>query len=169
MSCSASDSRDGHGLADLVVSETARAGCTDAHDTVRALVEAALASEELRQAAAAERCWRELPISVPVGHGVLDGVIDLAYETEGRLVVVDYKTDALADDDALRSRFARYRPQAGAYAFALERVLGRPIDRFTFLFLSAPGGVRAVDVDDLVTASEEATEAAERYLQAPVR
>ncbi|MGB9113036.1 MAG: UvrD-helicase domain-containing protein, partial [Acidimicrobiales bacterium] len=43
--------RDGHGLADLVVSEVARAGCTDAHDTVRRLVEAALASEELRDAA----------------------------------------------------------------------------------------------------------------------
>jgi ATP-dependent helicase/nuclease subunit A len=160
---------DGRGLADLVISESARAGCNDAHSTVRTLVEAALASDELRAAARAERCWRELPISVPVANGVLDGVIDLAYEKDDRLVVVDYKTDTLRDEDALRRRFDSYRTQAGAYAFALGQVLGRPVERFTFLFLNAPQGVRALIVDDLGAAIREATAAAERYLLTPLR
>ena len=163
------DLHDGGGLADLVVSESVRAGCADSHEKVEALVRAALASEELRRAAAAERYWRELPISVPIGVGVLDGVLDLAYEEKGRLVVVDYKTDTLKDEDALRRRFTTYVPQAGAYAYALQRVLGRRVERFTFLFLNSPDGVRALDVDDLDSAIAQATEEAERYLRTPVQ
>ncbi len=163
------DLHDGSGLADLVVSESVRAGCADSYEKVGALARAALASEELRRAAAAERHWRELPVSVLLGDGILDGVLDLAYEQEGRLVVVDYKTDALKDEDALRRRFTTYVPQAGAYAYALQCVFGGRVERFTFLFLNAPGGVRALDVDDLDSAIAQATEVAERYLRTPVR
>ncbi|MGA8296247.1 MAG: UvrD-helicase domain-containing protein [Acidimicrobiales bacterium] len=163
------DLRDRRGVDELVVSETIRNDCVETKDTVRALVDAALSSDELRRAAAATRSWRELPVSVPIADGVLDGVIDLAYEEDERLIVVDYKTDTLLDEEALRRRCAEYRPQAGAYALALASVLGRPIGRFVFLFLRAPGGVRALEVADLEAATSDATEAAERYLATPAR
>jgi ATP-dependent helicase/nuclease subunit A len=156
-------------LADLVISESVRAGCSDAVDTVATLVADALDSDEIARAASATLIWRELPVSVPVGDGVLDGVIDLAYETGDGVVVVDYKTDAVSDEAALAERVARYRTQAGAYAYALGQVLGRPIAAFRFLFLRAPGGARAIEIDDLDAAADEAVAAAERSFAAPVR
>jgi ATP-dependent helicase/nuclease subunit A len=53
---------------------------------------------------------------------LVEGVVDLAFEEDGRWVVVDYKTDAeLAADGE-----ERYRRQIGVYATAIARATGRP-------------------------------------------
>jgi ATP-dependent helicase/nuclease subunit A len=89
------------------------------------MVERALAHDLLRQAhqaaAAGRACRREVPISF-VREGVLiDGQIDLAFQTPTEWVVVDFKTDAEmgADEDV-------YRRQVALYAEALAAITQSP-------------------------------------------
>ena len=51
-----------------------------------------------------------------------EGIVDLAFEEEGRWIVVDYKTDwELAGVDE-----ARYRRQIALYASAIAQATGLP-------------------------------------------
>ncbi|HZQ29113.1 MAG TPA: UvrD-helicase domain-containing protein [Acidimicrobiales bacterium] len=102
---------------------------------VERLARAALASSAVAQAVSS-RHWRELYVGVPVGDTLLEGFVDLLYESPEGLVVVDYKTDALRSDAEIDRALDRYRWQGGAYALALERSLGRPVARCTFVFLA---------------------------------
>ena len=52
---------------------------------------------------------------------VLQGAVDLAFEEDGELVIVDYKTDRVKTADALREMYAS---QLGLYRNALEECLG---------------------------------------------
>ena len=52
--------------------------------------------------ARAARVWRELPLWFPEGAHLVEGIVDLVFEEDGQLVVVDYKTDAIADEQAAR-------------------------------------------------------------------
>jgi ATP-dependent exoDNAse (exonuclease V) beta subunit len=56
---------------------------------------------------------------------VVSGIVDLVYRDpdDGRLVVADYKTDALADQLALEERAQSYEPQVAAYARILRKAL----------------------------------------------
>jgi ATP-dependent helicase/nuclease subunit A len=71
--------------------------------------------------AAGRRCHREAPITFVRDGAVIDGQIDLAYETVNGWTVVDFKTDAElgASEDA-------YRRQIAIYAGALSEITGRP-------------------------------------------
>ena len=65
----------------------------------------------------------------PAGRHVLEGFVDLIYrEDDGRLVIVDYKTDAIPAA-ALDSRVTYYAPQLQAYAShpAERRASGSPL------------------------------------------
>jgi ATP-dependent helicase/nuclease subunit A len=59
------------------------------------------------------------------GGSVVSGAIDLVYRDpdDGRLVVADYKTDAVEDEAGVAERVERYRPQLETYARALEEAL----------------------------------------------
>jgi ATP-dependent exoDNAse (exonuclease V) beta subunit len=76
-----------------------------------------------RKAMARGTCRRETAVACVMPDGTLvEGVADLAFEEDGRWVVVDYKTDAeLAADGE-----ERYRRQIGLYATAIARATGRP-------------------------------------------
>jgi ATP-dependent helicase/nuclease subunit A len=56
---------------------------------------------------------------------VVSGIADLLYRDpdDGRLVVGDYKTDAVVDDKALEERVEVYQPQLAAYAKILRDAL----------------------------------------------
>ena len=149
------DLDDPHDLAELALVESEREGCFEAVDRVKELARRALDTPAVAAAAKSSLCWRELPVSIPIGDGVLDGVLDLAYETDSSLVVVDYKTDSVSGDD-IAPAAARYRLQAGAYSLALSTVLGRPVDRFVLVFVAHPDGPVEVEVDDLDAAVAEA-------------
>jgi ATP-dependent exoDNAse (exonuclease V) beta subunit len=71
--------------------------------------------------AAGRTCRREAPISIVRDGLLIDGQIDLAFETDQGWTVVDFKTDAElgASEDA-------YRQQAALYAEALAAITGRP-------------------------------------------
>lgn len=55
---------------------------------------------------------------------LLQGVIDCAFEEDGEWVLVDYKTDRIADEDAF---VARYQLQLAWYARALETITGKRV------------------------------------------
>jgi hypothetical protein len=109
--------------------------------TVRGLVELALASPSIVEAAASPH-WREVYACTPVAPGrLLEGYVDLLYRSPTGLVVVDYKTAATADPAELDRRADVYRLQGAAYALTVGATTGEPVVRVTFLFLTPNGAV----------------------------
>jgi ATP-dependent exoDNAse (exonuclease V) beta subunit len=103
----------------LSATEDEIAACVTAVETVlrHALLERA------RAAAARGQCRREAPVTRTLQDGsLLEGVIDVAFEENGRWIVLDYKTDrelASAGED-------RYRRQVALYAGAIAEATGLP-------------------------------------------
>jgi ATP-dependent exoDNAse (exonuclease V) beta subunit len=86
-------------------------------------VAAALVHPLLAQARLAQRLHRELPIILKLdANRVLEGVIDLAFEAEGRWHIVDFKTDA----DVAANR-VHYQRQLHWYSLALTRLNNAPV------------------------------------------
>ena len=97
--------------------------------------ERALALPVMQRARVAPRVWRELPLWFPEGEELLEGVIDLVFEEEGALVIVDYKTDGIAADQAL-AQAAHHAPQLQLYGRGLAQALGMPVRERLVLFTS---------------------------------
>jgi ATP-dependent exoDNAse (exonuclease V) beta subunit len=84
-------------------------------------VKKALRSQPVREAVASGRSWREVTVSKELDGLIIRGSIDLLYERDGQLVVVDYKTEAVPDESTLQHAIDRYRYQLYTYAAALEQ------------------------------------------------
>jgi ATP-dependent helicase/nuclease subunit A len=140
-------------VAELAAEVAAENDVADEAGTVGALVRAALDHELVRRAARAERLYREVPVNVQVGGTVLEGFIDLAFEEEGEVHLVDYKTDEVPEAE-VESHAEGYRLQMGAYALAAARVFGRRPASASLLFLR-PGRAAPVEVDDELMGSVE--------------
>ena len=152
-------------VATVVRDRTVAEGVAGDRRTVEALVRAGLACDSVRGAASA-RHWRELYVAAPVndwpGAPVVEGYVDLAYLEVGSsagpdgpgLVIVDYKTDAVADDAERQAKADRYRLQGATYALAAERATGLPVRRVILCFLAADGATE-VEVDELPAAMAE--------------
>jgi ATP-dependent exoDNAse (exonuclease V) beta subunit len=104
------------------------------------VIEAALRSPVMDRARSAARLWRELPFCIAREGGTVEGTMDLVFEEEGGLVIVDYKTNVLGDDPAGASAALaeHYRPQAEAYGHALSAVSDRPVREVVLLFMRGP-------------------------------
>ena len=160
------DLASGRGLEALAARQAAAEGVSARTRAVTGLARAALDTGVAREAAATEH-WRELFVAAPFGNRVLEGYIDLAYRGPEGLVVVDWKTDAAAGDDGIDdhidAKLARYRPQGGAYAAALEAVTGQAVARMVFVFLDQAGAVEA-ELPDLRAAVDSARAAVTGFL-----
>ena len=148
------DLASGRGLDALAARQAAAEGVSGRTGAVAGLARAALGTAVAREAASSQH-WRELFVAAPFGGRLLEGYIDLAYRSAGGLVVVDWKTDAIAGDDDVDAKLARYRLQGAAYAAALEAVTGEPVARMVFVFLDRDGAVEA-ELPDLRAAVDEA-------------
>jgi len=74
------------------------------------------------RAAAEDRCFRETPITLREDSGLLiEGNVDLAYERDGEMVVIDFKTDR-----ELAGAVDVYRRQVQIYAQAIAAATGLP-------------------------------------------
>ncbi|MGE0866565.1 MAG: 3'-5' exonuclease, partial [Vicinamibacterales bacterium] len=106
-------------------------GATDEEQAAaRVMVVNVLKHPRLAEARAAEaagrRVWREAPVSLRLDDGtgtpqIVDGQIDLAYETDAGWMVIDFKTDieiATAQDAYVR--------QVSIYLDAVTRATGQP-------------------------------------------
>ncbi len=133
--------------------QAAAEGIAGRADEIERMVEAARTSGTIQQALQG-RYWRETYVAAPVAKTRIEGFIDLLYESPDGLVVVDYKTDAVAGDDNVASAVARYRLQGAAYALALQETLDRPVVRCVFVFVST-GVAREREIDNLPAAIEE--------------
>ena len=106
-------------------------GATDEEQTAARVIAVAVLRhprmDEARAAqAAGRRVWREAPVSLRLDDGsgtpeMVDGQIDLAYETDAGWMVIDFKTDmeiATAQDAYVR--------QVSIYLDAVTRATGQP-------------------------------------------
>ena len=143
------------------VEATARAqaaaeGIPQSQSEIAALARAAVSSDIVRRAVASGRYWREALIATPIGGGALEGFIDLLFEEDGELVIVDYKTDAIDADVAEYIANSRYRMQAGSYALVAERATRMRVKDVVFLFLRPRSEHSMADLDALKAESERA-------------
>ena len=67
---------------------------------------------------------------------LLQGVIDCCIEENGGLTVIDYKTDRVRGD-ALTQRAKTYAGQLRAYAIAVGKMTGKPVNGCVLYFLEA--------------------------------
>jgi ATP-dependent helicase/nuclease subunit A len=90
-----------------------------AADAVRRVLELPL----MQRAAGAARVWRELPLVFPDGEFLVEGIVDLLFEEDGGLVVVDYKTDEITAEQAF-DQAAHHAPQLQLYGRGLTQATG---------------------------------------------
>ncbi len=122
-------------------------------DVVRRVGDA-LRSPAVREARRS-RHWREIYVGAEVEGTLLEGLIDLLYETpEGSYVVIDYKTDEAANPADLEKKLDYYTPQLAAYALLVAEATGSPVSSAMIVFLTPKGAVER-KVPDLPTAVEE--------------
>ena len=129
------DLATGDGLMEACAAQAAAEGVLGREGVIEALCHSALDSDVVQRAA---RCkhWREVYVGVPYGDGVLEGIIDLLYEDDDGLVIVDYKTDSWRTAADLDVKEERYRVRLQAYAGSVRDAVGRDVARALLLFLS---------------------------------
>ncbi|HTL86523.1 MAG TPA: UvrD-helicase domain-containing protein, partial [Acidimicrobiia bacterium] len=154
------DLATGEGLRDTAAAQAAAEGVLGYEGAIVELARAALDSAVVRRACARE-FWRETYVATPLPGITLEGYVDLIYRDDDGLVVVDYKTDAVASDE-LERRLDSYRVQAAAYALAVSEATGERVSRCV-LCLLAPGASTEVVVagDELRDAIGEVRRRAE--------
>ena len=129
-------------------------GIPDSEQEVAQLARRAIESPTVRRAVGSGRYWREVPVAISAGGGSLQGFIDLLFEEDGELVVVDYKTDDAREE--AEDAIGRYRIQGAAYALALQRATGKKIKEVIFLFPRPEPAIEAplTNLDALIAEAE---------------
>jgi len=140
---------------DLVRSVAYREGLPHRCKDIAAMVRRALTSPTVLQAGSVKH-WKEVYVSANVHGGVVEGYIDLLYEIDGGLVIVDYKTDTIGPAGITKERAERHSLQLGCYALALEASQPLRVARGTLLYLDARAQALELDLADLATAKEHA-------------
>jgi ATP-dependent exoDNAse (exonuclease V) beta subunit len=109
---------DPAGIAAVVRTQGRIADATEAEiESAIGVVGTVLAHPLLEQARAAQharRCLREAPVTMMVDGVLVEGIVDFAFETDGVMTVIDFKTDRAAGD-----LLAQYRRQLSLYAQAI--------------------------------------------------
>ncbi|MBA3955308.1 MAG: UvrD-helicase domain-containing protein [Acidimicrobiia bacterium] len=141
------DLETGEGLDDLASQHAHLEAVPEAAATIAALARSALAAPSVKAAVASRRYWRELYVAAPVGEVAIEGYIDLLYETDAGLVIVDYKTDTIGPDAATADKVDRYARQLAGYAIALETATGLTVTAATLLFCTKNGPVESAVPD----------------------
>ena len=160
------DLETGDGIPDTARAQAAAEGIPQSHSEIAALASTAVNSDIVRRAVASGRYWREALVAAPIGEGVLEGFIDLLFEEDGELVVVDYKTDNINANAAEYIANNRYREQAGSYALITERATQKPVKDVVFLFL-LPRSEHSME--DLESLKANAEREAKQYLTVQTR
>ena len=93
--------------------------------------------------------FREMPFMVKLDSHVLDaslpkgeksilvqGIIDCLWKEADGWVLVDYKSDRIAPNEAVQELNRRYAAQLRMYRYAVEQILGEPVKECYFYLLS---------------------------------
>ncbi|MBE7003614.1 MAG: helicase-exonuclease AddAB subunit AddA [Ruminococcaceae bacterium] len=81
-------------------------------------------------------------LAAPEDSVLLQGVVDCFFEEDGELVVLDFKTDRITQEE-LAERAAYYQPQLEAYASALSRITGKRVKERILYFFALDACARA--------------------------
>ena len=106
-----------------------------------------------RRAAQAPRVEREFDFLMALDGLVLSGQVDLWFEEDGELTIVDYKTDSVTAVEA-HERALDYAMQLRLYAMAVEHVTGRA-PRHAWLHFLRPNTAIQVDLTPSLLESPE--------------
>ena len=148
------DLATGDGLADLAAQQAFAEAVPDLAGTVETLARSALESTSVQDALAGGHLWREAYVAAPMGDRAVEGYVDLLYDGPEGLVIVDYKTDAVADEAAVDAKLGQYRLQLATYAEALAVSTGLEVAAARLVFCRAAGAIER-DVPDLAVARAE--------------
>ncbi|MBO4337813.1 MAG: PD-(D/E)XK nuclease family protein, partial [Lachnospiraceae bacterium] len=101
-------------------------------------------AERMERAAEKGKLFREQPFVISIEASRLDkdipkgetimiqGVIDVFWEEDGKMILLDYKTDRVSGPDEL---IARYKTQMDHYAEAITRIMGKEVsERIIYSF-----------------------------------
>ena len=121
---------------------------------IEQLVLSACNSGVVKRAVESGNLMREVPFSVPIPSlnlpkRTMEGYIDLLFEEEDGLVVVDYKTDNISENNS-QEVLSRYRLQGAAYAMGVEKAISKPVKEVVFLFLRSNIEEKIVDLETLI-------------------
>ncbi len=108
-----------------------------------------LKSETLKRILKADAYYKEVPFAVRDGDTVLEGKIDVLFLEGDEIYVVDFKTDRVSPEE-VSPRASHYRPQAEAYARAVQAACGRPPREVILYFL------HVMQAETLVAGSDRA-------------
>ena len=147
----------GAGIEHRARAQAVAEGVPDREEEIAQLAQVAVDSDIVRRAVASQRIWREVPVAAPVGDGSLHGFIDLLFEEENGLVVVDYKTDSVTEEQ-LPQVIDRYRLQGGAYAHAISQITGKRVKEVVFLYLQPKSEVVLPDLADAIKQAQAAAQ-----------
>lgn len=136
------DLATGDGLEAAAAAQAAAEGIHQRTGVVTRLARRALSTAVVAEALE-DRHWREVWVAAPLGDQMIEGYVDLLYRTSDGLVIVDWKTDHLADSADLEQKLERYRLQGAAYAAAVEAATGESVARLVFVFLGEDAAVEA--------------------------
>ena len=95
------DLETGQGLEEIIRAQAAAEGMSPRWKEIADSTQRALESNIVRRAIASGRYYLEVFVSAPVEDVLLEGFIDLLFEDDAGLVIVDYKTDAQTRGKAL--------------------------------------------------------------------
>jgi len=146
------DLMTGEGVDEVSQAQAAAEGLPDRWKEIAALARTAVESDVVKQAVSTGRYYREVYVGAPEGKVLIEGFVDLVFETEAGLIIVDYKTDGIETTEEISRSMESYRLQGGTYALCLEAATGKPVVKVIFLFLHT--GVEFV-MDDLPGAVDD--------------
>jgi len=147
------DLESGEGLEEISRAQAAVEGMPQRWKEIADLAHRAIDSEVVRRAVSSGRYYREVFVSAPVEGILVEGFIDLLFEEDNGLVIVDYKTDSLNTEEEIRQSMASYRRQGGAYALALQKSSGKSVKEAVFVFLQPEKEVVIEDLDGAIDAA----------------
>lgn len=133
-------------LEEISKAQAAAEGIPGSWKEVVELARKGIDTDVVRRAVSLGNYYREVFVSVAVDGGLVEGFIDLLFEDDDGLVIVDYKTDTLNDESELPEAQEKYKLQGGAYAFSVEEATGKPVKEVVLIFLRSG---RELTVSDL--------------------
>ena len=140
----------------LAETHAAAHGVSSSRGELAALANQALLHSAVKAAFMAPRLWSEIPVAGQIeterGPVVIEGIIDLLYQDhDGKLVIVDHKSDYVPNAGALSAKMDLYRWQGAAYASAVATATGMEVKDVKLLFVRANEARSVPDLDRLVS------------------
>ncbi|MGO9793761.1 MAG: UvrD-helicase domain-containing protein [Solirubrobacteraceae bacterium] len=140
---------------ELVADDVCKEGAiTEQTSDVVAMCRVCLQAPSVQRAAVSRRYWREVPFVLsratdgadPDRGPLVNGRVDLVYQENDELAVVDYKTDKnVTNDNAEKHALEHHSGQAEVYAQALAAATGMPVREVVFVYCKAGTEVRLRD------------------------